>query len=132
MSANAHGVLLAWQYLTFYILCYWAAAAGEDLAVINGVCHTANSIFKRYRNQFSSDKLVAELAASQVRQQGRGTGRGGNAWLLFLQGHAMQQQYLLHVHAMCRGATMVKQWPAGALWWAAGHKAGGHMVPRIC
>jgi hypothetical protein len=34
--------------------------------VINGVCHTANSIFKRYRNQFSSDKLVAELAASQV------------------------------------------------------------------
>ncbi|WIA07912.1 hypothetical protein OEZ85_007391 [Tetradesmus obliquus] len=40
-------------------------AAGEDLAVINGVCHTANSIFKRYRNQFSSDKMIAELAASQ-------------------------------------------------------------------
>jgi hypothetical protein len=51
-------------------LLFFLPAAGEDLAVINGVCHTANSIFKRYRNQFSSDKLVAELAASQVGQQG--------------------------------------------------------------
>lgn len=50
------------------------AAAGEDLAVINGVCHTANSIFKRYRNQFSSDKMIAELAASQVRRRSHGMG----------------------------------------------------------
>jgi hypothetical protein len=55
------------------------AAAGEDLAVINGVCHTANSIFKRYRNQFSSDKLVAELAASQVGRQELLGGHGAHA-----------------------------------------------------
>eukprot|EP00879_Flechtneria_rotunda_P019331 GHRR01020303.1.p1 GENE.GHRR01020303.1~~GHRR01020303.1.p1 ORF type:complete len:890 (+),score=314.69 GHRR01020303.1:664-3333(+) len=40
-------------------------AAGDDLAATVGVCHTANSIFKRYRNQFSSNALVAELAATQ-------------------------------------------------------------------
>jgi hypothetical protein len=40
--------------------------SSEDLAVINGVCQTANSIFKRYRDQISSDELVAELDASQV------------------------------------------------------------------
>jgi hypothetical protein len=51
--------------------------------VINGVCHTANSIFKRYRNQFSSDKLVAELAASQVRQPGAARWEGAQllAWI---------------------------------------------------
>lgn len=43
------------------------AAAGDDLAVVGGVCATANSIFKRYRGQFSSNALVAELAATQVR-----------------------------------------------------------------
>lgn len=37
----------------------------DDVAVINGVAATANSIFKRYRNQYGSNELVAELAASQ-------------------------------------------------------------------
>ncbi|KIZ00248.1 putative Exportin-2 [Monoraphidium neglectum] len=37
----------------------------DDLGTINGVAATANSIFKRYRNQIGNDALVAELAASQ-------------------------------------------------------------------
>ncbi|GBG00626.1 exportin, partial [Raphidocelis subcapitata] len=37
----------------------------DDLGVVNGVAATANSIFKRYRNQYGSNDLVAELAASQ-------------------------------------------------------------------
>ncbi|KAF8072350.1 hypothetical protein HT031_000009 [Scenedesmus sp. PABB004] len=48
--------------------------AGEDLAVVCGVAATANSIFKRYRNQFSSNALVAELAVTQARRR-----RGGRA-----------------------------------------------------
>lgn len=37
-----------------------------DLKTINGVLATANSIFKRYRNQYGSDAMVAELEGSQV------------------------------------------------------------------
>ncbi|KAL6747498.1 Cse1-domain-containing protein [Haematococcus lacustris] len=36
-----------------------------DLHTTNGVLATANSIFKRYRNQMRSDKMVAELVNSQ-------------------------------------------------------------------
>lgn len=50
--------------------------SSEDLAVISGVCQTANSIFKRYRNQISSNELVAELDASQVRQGCSSTAAG--------------------------------------------------------
>uniref|UniRef100_A0A7S3VJD6 Importin N-terminal domain-containing protein n=1 Tax=Dunaliella tertiolecta TaxID=3047 RepID=A0A7S3VJD6_DUNTE len=39
--------------------------AGGDVATISGVLATANSIFKRYRNQYSSDAMVQELAGSQ-------------------------------------------------------------------
>ena len=42
-----------------------ARLSTDDLAVVNGVAATANSIFKRYRNQYGSNELVAELAASQ-------------------------------------------------------------------
>lgn len=38
-----------------------------DLKTVNGVLATANSIFKRYRNQYGSDAMVAELEVSQVR-----------------------------------------------------------------
>lgn len=38
----------------------------EDLGTTLGVAATANSIFKRYRNQYSSNELVAELADSQA------------------------------------------------------------------
>jgi exportin-2 (importin alpha re-exporter) len=37
-----------------------------DLATINGVCHTANSILKRYRDKVRTDPLVAELDKTQV------------------------------------------------------------------
>lgn len=37
-----------------------------DLATINGVCHTANSILKRYRDKMRTDPLVAELDKTQV------------------------------------------------------------------
>lgn len=37
----------------------------DDVTVINGVCQTANSIFKRYRNQYGSNELVSELASTQ-------------------------------------------------------------------
>mmetsp|Transcript_33790 Transcript_33790/g.100617 ORF Transcript_33790/g.100617 Transcript_33790/m.100617 type:complete len:935 (-) Transcript_33790:308-3112(-) len=37
----------------------------SDLQAINGVLATANSIFKRYRNQYGSDAMVHELEASQ-------------------------------------------------------------------
>jgi hypothetical protein len=46
------------------VLC--CAAANGDVAVINGVLQTANSIFKRYRDQYRSNALVSELAATQV------------------------------------------------------------------
>jgi len=36
-----------------------------DLHTINGVLATANSIFKRYRNQYASDAMVHELEGSQ-------------------------------------------------------------------
>lgn len=41
------------------------AGANGDVAVINGVLQTANSIFKRYRDQYRSNALVSELAATQ-------------------------------------------------------------------
>lgn len=37
----------------------------NDLQTINGVLATANSIFKRYRNQYGSDAMVNELECSQ-------------------------------------------------------------------
>lgn len=46
------------------LLC--AAGAGEDVGIITGVCHTANSIFKRYRDQYRSNALVNELVETQV------------------------------------------------------------------
>ena len=46
------------------LLC--AAGANGDIAVINGVLQTANSIFKRYRDQYRSNALVDELAQTQV------------------------------------------------------------------
>jgi hypothetical protein len=42
------------------------AGSNGDLAVINGVLETANSIFKRYRDQYRSNELVHELATTQV------------------------------------------------------------------
>lgn len=42
------------------------AGADGDIAVISGVLQTANSIFKRYRDQYRSNALVSELAATQV------------------------------------------------------------------
>ena len=37
-----------------------------DLATINGVCHTANSILKRYRDVGRTNAIVAELDKTQV------------------------------------------------------------------
>lgn len=51
--------------LGVYMHCVCAGANG-DLATINGVLQTANSIFKRYRDQYRSNALVSELAATQV------------------------------------------------------------------
>lgn len=51
------------------VLCAGAthdAGANGDVAVINGVLQTANSIFKRYRDQYRSNALVNELAQTQV------------------------------------------------------------------
>jgi hypothetical protein len=53
------------------VCCVALCCAGSngDLAVINGVLETANSIFKRYRDQYRSNELVHELATTQVSTQ---------------------------------------------------------------
>lgn len=38
---------------------------GGDLSVVNGVFQTANSIFKRYRNQMGTNEMIEELEQSQ-------------------------------------------------------------------
>jgi hypothetical protein len=53
------------------------AGANGDIAVISGVLQTANSIFKRYRDQYRSNALVNELQKTQVRSS---SGQPGTAW----------------------------------------------------
>lgn len=55
------------KWLICYHVTLCVTGAGDDLGVINGVCHTANSIFKRYRDQYRNNEMVAELDQSQVR-----------------------------------------------------------------
>lgn len=56
------------------LLC--CAGANGDIAVISGVLQTANSIFKRYRDQYRSNALVNELQKTQVRGSGGQLGTG--------------------------------------------------------
>jgi hypothetical protein len=69
---RSHGLLggSCGFYTMYAVVCgcvlLFAAGANGDLAVINGVLQTANSIFKRYRDQYRSNALVNELAATQV------------------------------------------------------------------
>lgn len=70
--------------LTFTPFPHQLTGAAGNLAVINGVLQTANSIFKRYRDQYRSNALVSELAQTQVCVRARGEGcmmwgQGGGA-----------------------------------------------------
>lgn len=61
---SSHDFPAAWPQLLPELVERLAGANG-DVAVINGVLQTANSIFKRYRDQYRSNALVNELAQTQ-------------------------------------------------------------------
>jgi len=59
---SAHDFPAAWPALLPDLV---ARLRGADAGEVRGVLETANAIFKRYRNQFMTDALSAELQYSQ-------------------------------------------------------------------